>query len=122
MSAEVDITTFSDGEDIIIEVFAKDDEGNALTDTGNETIRLNVARNKTAAPVLSVDTSPQVVLTNAGTAHWTITLDAVNDLLNVIEPGRAYVFSIWSINGSTGRTYHQAEGRLVYQPSVGPYT
>lgn len=122
MAAEIDITTFSDGEDVIIELFAKDDDGVALTDTSNETIRMNVAlRRDQDVPDLTVDAAPNVVLTDAGLGQWTITLDAVDDLSGVITPGAAYHYSIWSINSVTGKTYHQARGRLVLQRSVGPF-
>lgn len=118
MATEQDILTFFNGEDIVLELFAKDDDGDALASPGDEEVTLVVTRAGVA--VLRVNGSPQVALTNAGAAHWTITLDAADDLDGVVQPGKGYRYEVWTENSLTEVTYLQAAGRLVYQKAAGP--
>ena len=116
MATKQDVTTFHSGEDIIIELFAKTDDGDKLPAPGDEEITIVIGTRR-GNVVLRENASPQVSLTDSGEAHWTIRLDATDDL-TVITPGVAYRYNIWSQNSVTGVEYLQARGRLVYQPSL----
>lgn len=110
------ITTFVEGEDIRIDFFAKDDDGLALGDLGNVTVKMNIAEQKNADAVLAVTSAgAQITLADTDTARYSIVLDAQDDLAGVVTPGKRYVYSIWTINTNTGTPYHQASGRLIWR-------
>ena len=101
MVATHDIKTFSKGEDVQFNVLLKNRDGTPLSDAATQTIDFVISEKNTGVVLAEFNTSPEVVLADAGTATWTVKLLRAD--LAVMTQDVAYEYNIWSTSAAAWR-------------------
>lgn len=111
-----DLTEFYHGETIEFTVAAKDRDGSVITTPGSQTLTFWIGNTQGGAALLEFSASPEVVLSDAGTGVWLVSIpfSAYSDDLN--ESSVLY-YNITTKLGSDDPIM-QKSGRLLLKPAI----
>ena len=101
MVATHDIKTFSKGEDVKFSILLKNRDGTPLSDAATQTISFVISDKLTGATLAEFNTTPEIILADAPTANWTVTL--LRAALAALTQEVAYEFNVWSTSAASWR-------------------
>lgn len=113
MAAEENITSTHHGERLVIELFAKDSEGEVIANPAGQTVTLAISRSEGGEPLLELSSGWS--LASAPEGRFVGTFSA-SDLATLVE-GVPYRYNIWT-RESGADPLLQAKGRLMRQASI----
>ena len=109
MAARVDITAFSKGEDFQIEVTANNRDRTPIDNAATQTFEFIISSEAGAVALLTFNTTPQIVLADADTGLWQISLSPVD--LTTLTELTDYWYEIWTTSAG-GIEIHHIKGIL----------
>lgn len=113
MATIVHLQSSHKGEDLLIDLLAKDRDGSTLSSPASQTITLAIGRNPSAAPLLELTAG--WTLADAGTATFEGTF--TETMLSSLDEGALYYYNIWSRLG-TSSPLLQAKGQFKRLPAI----
>ncbi len=117
MGLAINLLEFHIGETIRITVLAKERGGSALASAATATMSVHIADSAASLAIHVFNTTPEVTLTDAPTANFTIVLPVAT--IPTLLEGTVYRYDIYTTS-SGGDILHQAGGALVLKPAVEP--
>ena len=106
------ISAFTWGADLVIDLTAKNADGSALSSPGTQTIKIAIGATQAGAALLDYDDKAS----HSGSSVFRITL-APADYTATLKEGRTYYYTIWSQLGAASPV-PQAKGTLTIGSSV----
>ena len=101
MVARHDIKTFSKGEDVQFNLLLKNRDGTPLSDAATQTVVFVISEKNSGTVLAEFNTTPEVVLTDAGTATWTVKLLRAD--LAFMDQDVSYEYNVWSTSAALWR-------------------
>ena len=117
MGLALNLLEFVAGETIRFTLAAKERDGTVLASAATATLALNIAKSTGSAELYSFDTTPQVTLTDAPTAIWTVAVAAA--AIPLVLEGVSYRYDIYTTSVA-GDVLHQVGGVLKLLPAAEP--
>ncbi len=119
MVARINIDDFSKGEDLAFPVYMRNKDETVILNAASQQIDFVIVDLLTRAIVVEFNSSPQVVLADAGTGDWTITLSRVD--LASLNHTDEYEYNVFSTsNNGAGERLHQLIGLFTLDRSGEP--
>lgn len=110
------ITDFSKGEQFQVKVLARNRDGTPLSDAANTTFEFIISDEVGGVALLTFNSSPQIILTDAAAADWAISLSPA-DLTTLTEETK-YWYEVWTTSAG-GIEVHQNKGALTFEKATG---
>ena len=117
MGLAKNLLDFQIGETVRFAVLAKERDGSALNSPGTATMSVHIALTTASLAIHVFNTAPEVTLTDAPTAEFTIVLPTAT--IPTLLEGVVYRYDIYTTS-SGGDILHQAGGALRLKPAVEP--
>ncbi len=117
MGLAKNLLDFQIGETIRISVLAKERDESALASPATATMSVHIALTTSNTAIYVFNTTPEVTLTDAPTAEFTIVLPATT--IPLLLEGVTYRYDIFSTSAGAD-VLHQAGGAFKLNPAVEP--
>ncbi len=118
MAKTQDIKTFSKDETVEVTLLLRNRDGTVITSAATVAVDLVISKDGTSDAVYEFDTTPQIILADAPTGQWNVTLEPA-DVVNLKE-GAEYRYDVWSTGSGGTPRLHQITGVLQLQKSTPP--
>lgn len=118
MATVLNIADFHHGETLVITLSAKNPDGSVITNAANQTVTWQISNKEDGPAVLSFDTAPQVVLQDAPTGVWDLSLQFA-DYNTFLRETKTYYYNVWTTDLS-GTNLLQVKGTLAMGSSINP--
>jgi hypothetical protein len=112
----LDITEFSYGETLTFTIAAKDRDGSVITTPGSQTLTLWIGNTLGGAAALEFNSSPEVVLSDAGTGTWLVSVPYAS-YSSTLSEGRVYYYNLTTKLGSDDPIL-QKSGKIRLQAAL----
>lgn len=116
MATVTNILGFHQGEDIDIDLFAKEPDGSVIATPASQAVNMTVSVGEGTPALAEVSSGSGITLADEATGKFSITMTPSD--LSALTPGVRYRYGIWTT--ISGASTLQAKGELLLHPATTP--